>query len=262
MTGALLALLACTPDADPASVLLVGNSYVQGQAVDDVVEGQLARAEGAWAGGQAERLAAPNYSWQDHLAALQDQAAWQQALAATAGWEAVLLQEYSLVPGLPQDDSAWLSSLAALQALDARVQAMGAETLLLQTWGRRDGSTELPDLYPDYGTMQALLVDGYQAYAAALAQAGRSVRIAPAGQAFAAVREAEPDLFAALYSSDGSHLSAAGAFLVGCVVTETMTSATCAGAALPEGMTAAEGEILVQAADAVSLGQAAGQGTP
>jgi hypothetical protein len=99
----------------------------------------------------------------------------------------VVLQEQSQIPGFPQDQSDFRASRRAAEDLDDRIEASGAQTLLLLTWGRRAGDEANRERFPDFTTMQAALTDGYLAYRDATSTEARPTWIAPAGPAFARV---------------------------------------------------------------------------
>ncbi|NCG20269.1 MAG: hypothetical protein GWP91_14770 [Rhodobacterales bacterium] len=101
------------------------------------------------------------------------------------------------------------------------------------TWGRRDGDSQNPSLYPDFNAMQDKLIEGYLAYAADTSTTERPVYIAPAGYAFRTVWNdvsdtggdpTDPDSdFYALYTGDGSHPSMNGTYLIAATLLATTT---------------------------------------
>jgi hypothetical protein len=221
-------------------VLHLGNSYTYFNELDVLVAGLL--VEGGDSTATASRLAQGGLKFTDHVAfADTPGSAWYAAMTdpgSSPDW--VVLQEQSQIPGFPEHASAdKTASIAAAMELDDRVEALGAQTVFLMTWGRRDGDASNDWLYPDYPTMQALLTDGYLGYVADSATAKRPVWVAPAGLAFEAVYEAElaagdplaaDALFYRLYDVDGSHPSPLGSYLAACVVYATLTGAS------PEGL--------------------------
>lgn len=104
----------------------------------------------------------------------------------------------------------------------------GGQTMLLMTWGRRDGDATNPDGYPDYPTMQAKLAEGYLRYAAAINTDTRTAWVAPTGYGFRHVWQEAVDAgedpldpaarFYRLYIEDGSHPSPLGTCLAACVI--------------------------------------------
>jgi hypothetical protein len=158
--------------------------------------------------------------------------------AGAATWSHVLLQEQSEIPGVDPADPGWgpvrSESMASAVALSGYIAATGAVSVLYMTWGYALGDPNFPTRYPDYPTMQALLVQGYRDMAHAIALAGHAVRIAPVGLAFEAIYEREitlghnptapTSIFMQLYGPDRIHPSALGTFTAACVITATIYS--------------------------------------
>jgi hypothetical protein len=109
-------------------------------------------------------------------------------------WDDVVLQDYSLQT-LDKRDLFFLF----VRRFDEQIKAMGARTLLYQTWPRKDR--------PDTGPVI------YSAYDDAAAETG--AKLAPVGRAFDAARKKRPDL--ELYLEDRSHPTPAGSYLAACV---------------------------------------------
>jgi uncharacterized protein (TIGR03382 family) len=157
------------------------------------------------------------------------------------GWDLVVLQDQSQVPGFPKSNSQWRESRDAAVALAALVEEAGAETRLFMTWGRRNGDSNNADLYPDYSSMQTLLAKGYEAYAEAIAEAGHSVEVVPVGEVWRSIHDGiladggdptEGDtLFTRLYVGDGSHPSRLGTYLAACSFYASLTGETPVGVA-------------------------------
>ena len=258
MLGVLLLVRVASAD----DLLHVGNSYTFFNDLELVTRGLLAQADAArWSEGRTVRLADGGLRFVDHLARTeQDGSGWQAALAGTDTWDWVVLQEQSQIPGFPQDQSDFRASRRAAQDLDERVEASGAQTLLLLTWGRRAGDEANRERFPDFTTMQAALTDGYLAYRDATSTEARPTWIAPAGPAFARVYAAtltageEPlaagSRFSRLYTEDGSHPSPLGTYLTACVLTGTITGRPTSGLLPSPGVTADDAAWLQSAADA------------
>ena len=249
----MLLLAATIALADDRALLFVGNSYTQSNNLEQVA---LAVFE---AGAEGEtitrRNATPGYTLPQHLADADgtngDKPLRQSLVTGGDTWTWVLLQDQSQIPGFAMDGAEYQASEASVPLLDELVAGAGGQTVLLQTWGRRDGDVLNPDLYPDYPTMQALLADGYTGYAAAITAEGRTGWIAPAGYGFRHVYQTDSaGLFPRLYIEDGSHPSALGTYLVACVVYATVTGDRCSDVAPPGGLATADAEALQAAADA------------
>jgi hypothetical protein len=246
---ALLAALAAAAPAPPDALLFVGNSYTATQDVDALTASLRASLPGQPPTTGAA-LTDDGYRWVDHVARAAEPGGWREALV-DPGYDAtvVVFQEQSQIPGFSQDDPEWLASRDALLTLDGYAAALGAETVIELTWGRRDGDAQNPDRYPDFSTMQALLLDGALAYAAALP---RPASVAPVGLAFQRIHDTyggDDPAFVGLYAADGSHPSALGGYLAAAVVTATLTGLPTAGAD-PARLTADDAAWLQSVADA------------
>lgn len=62
------------------------------------------------------------------------------------------LQEQSQSPGL--GGSAYQASWTALEELVRLAKARGAVSVLMMTWGYREGDSSHPDLFPTFAAMQ------------------------------------------------------------------------------------------------------------
>ena len=256
--------------AEDARILMLGNSYTQQNDLDQRVASALAEAVPDWFDVYGVRLANGGWNLADHAAEADGSngnTQWRQALVtgADAGsWDWVFLQDQSQVPGFPQTEIAWQESRDGALILAGLIADGGGETVFLLTWGRRDGDTDNQWLYPDYPTMQDLLLDGYLAYAEAVANAGHVAWIAPAGLAFQAVYDdlvaagedptAEGSVFHALYSEDGSHPSGHGSYLAAMAVAVGLTGRSVAAITYPADVDAATAAVLQDAADRSVLG--------
>ena len=203
-------------------VLLLGNSYTRFNDLAEVLDGDLEGAVESWPDTEVVALTQGGQTLAGHLEAAEDpDSAWHEELVTRAGtYEWVVLQDQSQIPGFPKTHASWQASKDAAVALDGLIDAHGAETLLMLTWGRRDGDAQNPDRYPDFPTMQDHLTEGTLAYAAAI---DREVTVAPAGLAFAQVHATLPDRFEELYTGDGSHPSETGTELVSYVLLASIT---------------------------------------
>jgi hypothetical protein len=133
--------------------------------------------------------------------------------------------------------------MESLGGLDALIAAKGGQTVLMMTWGRRDGDGENPKLYPDYLTMQSALTEGYLRYVEQKSSDERPLWVAPVGLAFQHIYLAlegegldpldSSGLFAALYVEDGSHPSPLGSHLAAAVIYTSITGLSPLG--LPDG---------------------------
>lgn len=210
-------------------VFLVGNSYTQSNDLRGILE-RVAK------GGSSlvQASAVPGARLPDHLARLDARTDGTRELEPGAPlWNTLVLQDQSQVPGFPQTESYWQDSAAAAAALDAAAAGSGFDTVLFVTWGRRDGDSMNPEMYPDFETMNARLEAGYRAYADGCTVPGRTMWLAPVHRAFAAVHDqvtaagddpTEPgSRFHALYTGDGSHPAIHGSTLAALVLARTIT---------------------------------------
>lgn len=223
-------LLLWLPSALATRTLFLGNSYTYyNGGVEKYYASMVNAHRPADQTVTTEAIALPNYFLRQHVADGQP--------ASDGEWTHLVLQEQSQAPGFPASEPMHVASKeACVQLATAAYINNGVRCfILLQTWGRRDGDSQNPELFPDFQTMQSLLSAGYESLAdevrAALrAQASSSsspsaavdVRVAPAGEAFGVVLEADPELFRSLYHADGAHPSVAGSYLMACVVTCTL----------------------------------------
>ena len=190
--------------AAPARVLFVGNSYTYYNSLPQMVE-ELAQAAGqemefrAFTRGGSTLL---ELELHPELRSLLNEK-----------WDYVVLQEHST-----QGFSAWNGELNVndpiyfLQGARLIAQRINkAKIILYSTWARKNHPEFQPHL--DYGYM--------------LASHEINATIAPAGRAWAAVREqpSAPELFVA----DGSHPTPAGSYLSACVIMRTIFSRPCTG---------------------------------
>ena len=153
---------------------------------------------------------------------------------ATIDWDYVVLQDQSQIPGFQRSNSEWTDSKNGSILLAGAIEDEGSQTILMMTWGRRNGDPMNPTLYNNFTTMQDRLEDGYLDYRDNITAAGHTAWIAPVGLAFKHVHDTNMltlganvtspgSTFYDLYSSDGSHPSMAGSYLAACVLYATMT---------------------------------------
>jgi hypothetical protein len=226
--AAVRAAPACTFTGDRClRVLFLGNSYT---SVNDL-PGTFARLAASGGHPVETGMVAPGGAFLSDLAASPDVTA---ALGGTR-WNAVVLQEQSQLPAMPQADA---QMIPAVTKLVGTVRAGGAIPYLLETWAHRDG---LPQQRLDYARMQSA-IDG--AYARAAERSGSFV--VPAGEAWQRALAAAPTI--GLWQADGSHPSPAGTYLAACVLFTTMTHESPVGLPDTEGLDAAVAAQLQQVA--------------
>lgn len=253
----------CPVGGWPRRVLLIGNSYtsVNGLAgtLTAVLDGHPC-AHGAHTFGDA--YAPGGYRLPQHLADANDpQSPLYAKLRDPAGWDIVVVQDQSQIPGFDRDEEITRLSREALPGLVTLAHDAGADVYLFMTWGRRDGDASNAAIFGDYAAMQARLAAGYADYAAyATTETGVDVTVSPVGLAWQAVRDGAGGVasevaathFSGLYGSDGSHPSPTGTYLAAATLLATVTGASPAAGAATPGIDAADKPWLDAAADAVT----------
>jgi len=227
----------------PTHLLFVGNSYTYGndaQALNQQTIAMLQELLPPKTTTHQERIAYGGYLWEQHLADLQNTQTikpLRQLLLESQDplhrWQWVVFQEQSQIPGIPETDPYAQRSTAAIQQLASTVHTRNARSILLMTWGRRDGDTQNKTLFPDFKTMQARLRDGYLRYRTRASTPQYTVYIAPAGIAWEHLYDdlkrngqdpLRPEsLWYRLYDADGSHPSLLGTFLAAATLTAALT---------------------------------------
>lgn len=251
--------LPSTPAAD--RVLFIGNSYTSVNQLHVLVSDLLVEAG---YGGHTEAVAPGGYRLDQHADdadGTNGDTRLRQLLVTgeEAAWDAVILQQQSQVPGFPHTEPLWMDMVDGATTLRDLASDAGADTVLLMTWGYRDGDDLNPGLYPDYPTMQDRISDGYNSLADLLAPTGDPVFIAPAGEAWRSIHgSGDTTAFEALYGPDGSHPSIRGSYLAACVIFTTLTDESPVGLASgPSDLDAAERLEMQETAEAVVLDSSA-----
>ena len=208
------------------NTLMYGNSYTSFNSLHTLLENVGVQNADAITGG-GKKLSAhwDEVNTSGHVS--------NTTLRTTFDWDYVVLQDQSQVPGFPRTNSEWLASMNGAVGLSGAIEDEGAESVLLMTWGRRNGDATNPILYSNFTVMQERLEAGYIDYHDNMTAAGNAVWIAPVGLAFALIHDSveasgsNPTLsgntFYDLYNADGSHPSLAGSYLAACVLYATMT---------------------------------------
>ena len=234
-----------TSESGPNSmeVLILGNSYTQGNNLDSLTESLL---QNDVANANADRLAAGGLNLHDHATRAQTAGHQWNTTLNSGNWDWVVLQDQSQIPSFPTSGQYWQNSKAGAEVLNEIIKDNGGETVLLMTWGRRNGDQDNLWRNPDFLTMQANLDSGYRLYAENVTTPARPVWIAPAGLAFKYIYdditasggtpENSGTLFHDLYSSDGSHPSLSGSYLASCVIYATITGYNPVGIGGPSGL--------------------------
>lgn len=228
--------------AQTTRVLFIGNSYI---GVNDLPEmtRQLALSLGDTLAVQSS--APGGTTFQGHTTN-----ANTQALIAQGGWDRVVLQEQSQLPSFPPGQVASDCLPYATALVDAiRSHSPCAGTVFYMTWGRENGDAQNCASWPPictYEGMQQRLRESYL-----LMAQNNSAECAPAGVAWKRVREEHPGI--QLYSSDGSHPSVAGSYLVACTMYSTFFRRSATGASFTSSLDPATAATLQAVASAVVL---------
>jgi hypothetical protein len=223
---AMLMLVSGLSWASPQRVLFVGNSYTAFSGPESL-EVSVAKIHAERHPEDTSAVFAKHTVGGASLAAhLESAENGQLKGILEEGWEIVVLQDQSQVPGFPTSNAQWKASREAAKKLSALIAQAGAETRLFLTWGRHSGDPQNPDLYPDYSTMQDNLTQGYTAYAEAIQAEGQSVELVPVGEVWRSLHDALVEdgvapthgdtIFSRLYLNDGSHPSHLGTYLAAC----------------------------------------------
>ena len=149
-----------------------------------------------------------------------------------ANWDWVVLQDQSQIPGFPSQ-SEWIASKDGAIELAEVIEDNGGETVLMMTWGRRDGDSTNSWRFPDFSTMQDELESGYLDYRDNISANGGNAWVAPVGLAFEHIHDKivaeggtptnSGNTFYNLYTNDGSHPSLSGSYLAAVVIYATIT---------------------------------------
>ncbi len=186
------------PPSPPKKILFIGNSYTGGirkTIVDLIKSSPHANTQLTFINPGGKTLAF-------HLSKKET-----AEKIKNGKYDFVVLQDQSQTPAVFPDQF----KKAAL-GLDKLIDASGAETVFYQTWGRRDGDPQNPQLFPTYDSMQKALSQSYSSVARA-----SNAMLAPVGDTWSALRKKNPGLGQTLYAGDGSHPSKTGAYLAACV---------------------------------------------
>jgi len=218
-------------EAGPASleILMMGNSYTSANSLDSIVDGVLSAASNSanvtslTGGGMRLSQHSSNVASSGHQ--------WNTTLN-NGVWNWVVLQDQSQIPGFPRNNQEWINSKNGAVQLAQTIDDKGADSVLMMTWGRRDGDSVNTQRFPDFSTMQDELEAGYLDYRDNMSSHG-DVWVAPVGLAFEHIHDQiianggtptnSGNLFYDLYSSDGSHPSISGSYLAALVIYATIT---------------------------------------
>ncbi len=226
-------------------VLLMGNSYTQGNNLDSLSESMF---QNDVSNANVDQLSGGGLNLDDHANRVQTSGDQWNTTLNSGNWDWVVLQDQSQIPSFPTTEQYWQNSKNGAIILNDVIKDNGGETVFLMTWGRRDGDSQNQLRNPDFLTMQDNLEAGYLMYAENVSTTSRPVWIAPVGLAFKHIYddvvasggtpETAGSSFYELYSSDGSHPSLSGSYLAACVIYATITGSNPVGHNGPNGLSA------------------------
>ena len=209
------------------NVLMFGNSYTNFNNLNSLLESMgVVNADAVTSGGQTLSGHWNNVNTTANIANT-------TLRNPSIDWDYVVLQDQSQIPGFYRSSTDWTNSKNGAVNLANEITTEGGESILLMTWGRRNGDITNPTLYPNFTIMQDRLESGYIDYHDNMTAAGNTVWIAPVGLAFEHIynnvvaggvnASLSGNLFFDLYDTDGSHPSLSGSYLAACVLYSTMT---------------------------------------
>tara|TARA_B110000196_G_C21153124_1_gene671116 strand:- start:3096 stop:5990 length:2895 start_codon:yes stop_codon:yes gene_type:complete len=220
-------------------ILLVGNSYTSFNELNQKVEMIL---DTSGVNSDVEAVTGGGMKLSDHLDDANQQGN-ELNEKLSEGHDYVVLQDQSQVPSLPTSSEFWIDSKNAVEELNERIISEGGQSILLMTWGRKDGDTNYAERNPDYLTMQLHLQQGYEMYLENSTNENKPIFLAPVGLAYKNLYHkvndtgvdptGDANAFSTLYSNDGSHPSIDGSYLSSCVLYSVLTGESPVGEYYP-----------------------------
>ena len=214
-------------------LLMYGNSYTSQNSLHTILE-DLGVTD-------AEALTGGGLNFDDHWNNVNNSAhSWNTTLRdPNTDWDYVVLQDQSQIPGFYRSTTSWIDDKDAAILLANSIEAESSESVLMMTWGRRNGDPANPTIYSNFTMMQDRLEEGYIDFRDNMTVQGRDVWIAPVGLAFKHIHDdllssgsnplTSGTTFYGLYSADGSHPSLSGSYLAACVIYATLTGTSPVG---------------------------------
>ena len=212
---------------------MYGNSYTSQNSLHTILE-DLGVTD-------AEALTGGGMRFDDHWNNVNTSGhSWNSTLRnPNLNWDYVILQDQSQIPGYNRSTTSWIEDKDAAILLANEIESESSESVLMMTWGRRNGDVTNPTIYSNFTMMQDRLEDGYIDFRDNMTVQGRDVWIAPVGLAFKHIHDSiqnsgsnpisSSSTFYGLYSADGSHPSLSGSYLAACVIYATLTGETPVG---------------------------------
>ena len=218
-------------------VLMIGNSYTYYNDLWDMVRDAAASAGYTFT---VDHVTQGGYYLDQHANPEDQFGAEIEAKLAENKYDYVFLQEQSTNAILNYDRFA-----AGAKALDDKVKENGAETVLYETWARKEGCVTLTN----YGwTVAGMTVDMMAAYERLGEELGATV--SPVGAVFYNVVTTYPAI--ELYDPDGSHPSLAGSYAAALCHVVTLTGVNVDSITYDAGLDAETVAAIKQAVNAVA----------
>ncbi len=204
MSCALFGQSSPTP-VKPVRVLFIGNSYIYYNDMPIMLEKMTASYQEYI---QSESETPGGYTFKHQVS---DGKALQKIQKGI--WHYVVLQEQSEAPAAPINDVK-VNTYPFARYLDsvAIKYNKGCKSIFYMTWGRKNGSTNFCNKWPDvctYEGMDNLLAQRYTT----MARDNHAI-LAPVGAVWKYIRKNYPKI--ELYDPDGSHPSEAGSYAAAC----------------------------------------------
>ncbi len=206
------------PTGPATHFLFIGNSYTYRHDIPHMVRKLAALKDVNF---EVDVQAHGGWNWDKHLHNPATLAAINKG-----NWDYVVLQEQSQSMGLDGQTLQEGSFAPAVGLINyVHQHAPNAKILFYNTWAHKDGDKQNCKNFPNvctYEGMQQRIDANYLTLAAYT----RSYLV-PVGTSWRAMRMTHPEI--ELYDSDGSHPSAAGAYLVACTFYKTLFQGSVTG---------------------------------
>lgn len=161
-------------------------------------------------------------------AQLTRQGDWKYKPFFQGGLKYVVLQEAGYLPyrHSSRNSKSYRDSVQAIIWWDDQIRKMGAQTVIYEPWGRRDGTHGMKSAKDkfDFEKFSNKTRTGVKHYVDILRNKGHKPLFAPVGSAFELMYHRKHDLWARLYDPDGTHPSELGQYLASCVIYATITT--------------------------------------
>lgn len=210
------------PAGQRNSVLCIGNSLTF--TIFHVLQDAFTQGR---TGLSFKRITTGGRKLNEHKKSLK-QGEWHYKDAVSAEkWKYVVLQEAGYMPWRHSyKHKTFKKSLKAVLWWDKKIQELGADTVIYEPLGRRDGTRNMRSAKGrklDFKAYYRATKKGVDNYVKALKKRGRTPKHAPVGTAFMIAHIQNYDLWYGLYDQDGTHPSPRGQYLASCVLFATIS---------------------------------------